>query len=483
MPAIRALAIALLALVISLAPLPAAAEGPRLSILGLPPRAVSQQQLLLTLQLEDVPGTTASVEVVTLLADRVVGRTLWSVPLRGAAGRRQIPVALPEVRARVPLTVVAKLARDGSVAQAVAESAILPPWSPSRLAGLLRNRDVALLDPQGLLQPALGDLQLPALAAGHPLAVQQFRGELLICHLSSRHEPSRGVIEALVQQLLQGRSVLWLTPAPADALRGAPADALIEVHWPFALRPGRELPDIVEDDLDRWGGGPDSLPLPLEAVFGPARLIVCSDLVLTEMAREPAAGWLWERLLARALSPAPPAGPIKRLEFQSHGGLSAAAAPASVGLLSLAGPEWAQPDPARSRWLTDLSRLVRQGGSLLVTAAGPDRTAALQALGLPPMTFAPAPAPARLLLQPNLPLWGIAGADPHKRLLRSEGERPLIENLIRSDEQDRAFVELPLGKGRVLLCQVNFDASTLESEKAILEHLAGQLKARARALP
>jgi hypothetical protein len=141
MPRTAALCLTILALLTQHYSLRAAETEPKIHILGLPVRTTSGQELTVALCLEGMPGREAKVEMVTVLADRVVGRTMWQVPVQDGRGEKDVPVTLPETRGRVPLAVIAKVLVHGAVVNTTAESMILPTWNPDRLAGLLRDRE------------------------------------------------------------------------------------------------------------------------------------------------------------------------------------------------------------------------------------------------------------------------------------------------------------------------------------------------------
>ena len=472
----------LLAFLAQLCPLRAAPTGPTIELLGLPKRTTSGQHLILELRIDGLPRTDADVEVVTILADRVVGRTIWRLRLDSAKGQKRVPIILPVTRSRVSLGLVAKLAADGSLVKATAESVILPEWTPKRLTGIFRNRRAAILDPDGLVRPALGEVPVDELRAGDPLGVQRFRGDLLICHLPEFAGLSRGIAAALGDQLRHGTSVVWLTSPDGKPPLLLHSGELMRVHWPFSLRLGRDLPDLLDEDLLRWGGGAAALPAPLGAVFPTSRLIVCSDRILHQIQHEPAAGWLWEALLFWALKPVADGFPAKRLAFDPSrsSSLPKESGKTLVALLGLAGADWRQPDARHVAWLEKVGHTVKQGGVLVVTGAGPNRVAALRALGLPSVEFVPVRGSPDLLLCPNLLLWGIGARHPYGGLLVPRGEMPLIESYVCSSGRNRIFAEFELGKGILLVCQADFDESTLGVDKALLAHLAAQLRARAR---
>jgi hypothetical protein len=418
------------------------------------------------------------VEVVSLLADRVVGRSMWTVAVAGGSGELEITVPVPETRTRVLLGLVAKAPVDGEMLNAAAESMIVPHWAPTRMKDVADDPQVAIVDPERLIAPALGDLQVEKLSPYDRTSVSRYRGELIICHGPEYGLAARRLPEALVDQLTEGTSVLWLTPPRAGEIPFLHSGRLTEVAWPFRARPGSEIAGVREEDLRQWAGGPEALPLPYEAVFEDARLVVCSDRLLKPLEREPAAGWLWEAVVARALKPVDEREPVRRLRLDGGGDpvAWAVAREPVVAVLDIGGDEWAYPDDEHAAWLEKVGRLVADGGALVVVGAGPARSTALRHLDLSPLEFVRSPGGTDLLLAPNLPLWGIGESDAHEALLTRRGDGAIAEYEIRQEGARRLLATLPHGKGVVLLCQIDFDESRVGARGKLLAHLARQLE-------
>jgi hypothetical protein len=450
---------------------------PKLALIGLPARVASGQPVAVRVVVSGLPGAKADVEVTTLLADRSVGRSTWKVPLEHGTGQVEISVPLPEARSRVSLRLAAAL-RTRPPVSAQAEATVLPRWTADRLVEVLHGREIAVLDGDRLVAPALGTVPFDAIAATDPLGAARFRGDLLICHLPQFRPSSEGVVAALAQQLAQGRSVLWLVEEGEAAPPVLHSGPLVTLEWPFALRPGQELRATAPEDVLRWAGAAGALPLPLVASFGSAWLVVCSDRVLADLSREPAAGWLWEDVLLWVTNKPVPSSVIKHLTPQEGVAFAPAVALEPVAMvLSLRGDDWVQPTEQRVEWLGALRRFVEQGNALLVTEADPARETALRALGLPPVEVLAAPERPDLLLGPNLLLWRVARTNPSYGLLVRSGERALLGDFISGRGGPQLFAEFALGKGVVLLCQPDFDASEVWAAAALTDHLALQLLA------
>ena len=448
----------------------------RVSLTGLPARVTSGQSVTVRLGLSGVSAPETEVEVSVLLAGRSVGRTVWKVPLEEGRGEKDVLLLLPETRVRLPLQLEAVLAPQGPRART--DSMLLPEWTPERLAGALRGKDIAVVDDGSLVAPALGPVAFQRVAPTDPLGVERFTGDLIVCHLPQFSPAWEGVVAALLHKLLQGRSVVWLVPEGEEMPPVLHSGLLIPARWPFVLRPGRDLKHTRPEDLLHWAGAEESLPLPLVASFGSAWLVVCSDRVLTQMADEPAAGWLWEELLVWAANgPAAPSE-IERLTFDQHGPYQYQLAPmptSSAAVLSLGGPDWVQPGEQRLLWLRKVRQSVERGRALVVTGADADRAPALRALGLPSVDFIPATDPMDLMLGPSPLLWRIARTDRHYSLLAKRGDRPLVGASVGGRAGAELFSEFRVGKGLVLLCQPDFDESEVGLNKHLLDHLAGQL--------
>jgi hypothetical protein len=460
------------------APMAAGADGearPQLALTGLPARVASGQAAAVRIVISGLPGAEADVEVTTLLADRSVGRSTWKIALEQGAGEREISLPLPEARSRVSLRLAAALhAKPPLTAQA--EATVIPRWHADRLTEVLHGREIAVLDGDKLVAPALGSVPVDEIAATDPLGVTRFRGDLLVCHLPQFRTSSDGVVAALAQQLAQGRSVVWLIEEGEAAPSLLHSGPLVPLPWPFALRPGQELRATAPEDVLRWAGAAGTLPLPLAASFGSAWLVVCSDRVLTALAQEPAAGWLWEDILSWITNKPAAFVDIKHLMPQEGVAFSppAAAQPAAV-VLSLWGEEWVQPGEPRLEWLSAVRQFVEQGNALLVTGADAARAPALRALGLPAVDFLAAAERPDLLLGPNLLLWRVARTDPSYGLVVRRGEKALLEDYIAGPGGPHLLDEFALGKGVILLCQPDFEASEVGADAALLDHLARQL--------
>ncbi|MGD0113050.1 MAG: hypothetical protein ABSD48_14410 [Armatimonadota bacterium] len=478
MAASRILALAALAAAVQLTAFAGQANGPTLSLTGLPERVFSGQSLTLRLSIGGLRRAEAEVEVTTLLANRSVGRTIWKVPLKDGGGDKDIPVTIPEARSRVSFSIAAKVLSAAPPPAVQLEAVIVPRWNPDRLTELLRTKEIAVVDREKLVAPALGKAPSEEISAGDPLGVERFRGDLLVCHIAQLGPASEDVVTAIAHQLQQGRSVVWLTLPDEQAppmLHGGP---LVSVQWPFALRAERELPDVLPGDVLHWAGKGSSLSLPLIASFGTSRLIVCPDQVLTDMAQEPAAGWVWEDVLAWATKKSETPPKVKRLAFSAG---TAPPAPGAEGegpaaaLLSLAGDDWVQPDDQRVEWLSSLRVFVERGNALLIAGANSDRSAALSALGVPRIDFIPVTDAPDLLLEPNLLLWGIGKTDPSYGLLVKRREKALLDAYASGRTGTQLFREFKVGKGVLLLSQPDFDESATSVEHGLLEHLALQL--------
>ncbi len=448
----------------------------RVSLTGLPERVASAQSLTVRLGLSGVPAAEAEVEVSVLLAGRSVGRSVWKVPVEQGRGEKEISLVVPEARVRVPLQLAAVLVPQGATARA--DSVVFPEWTPGRLADALRGKDIAVVDDGSLVAPALGPVAFQRVAPTDPLGVERFTGDLIVCHIPQFNPAWGGVVSALLHKLVQGQSVVWLVQEGEKMPPVLHSGLLVPASWPFTLRPGQDLKHTPPEDLLRWAGTEDSLPLPLVASFGSAWLVICSDRVLAEMANEPAAGWLWEDILLWGVDgPALPSE-IKRLEFDDHGSYQYRLAPVptpSSAVLSLRGPEWVQPSEQRLLWLREVKQFVERGNAAVVTGADADRAAALHALGLPPVDFVPVAEPVNLMLGPNLLLWRIARTDPHYGLLVKRGEKNVIEDYVSGRAGPQPFAEFKVGNGLLLLCQPDLDESDTGLDYAPLEHLALQL--------
>jgi hypothetical protein len=459
--------------------LPAWAAEPtpvRVSLTGLPERVASGQSLTVRLGVDGVPAAEVEVEVSVLLAGRSVGRSVWRVPVEQGRGEKEISLVVPEARVRVPLQLAAVLVPQGATARA--DSVVLPEWTPGRLADALRGKDIAVVDDGSLVAPALGPVAFQRVAPTDPLGVERFTGDLIVCHIPQFNPAWEGVVSALLHKLVQGQSVVWLVQAGEKMPPVLHSGLLVPASWPFTLQPGQDLKHTRPEDLLRWAGAEDPLPLPLVASFGSAWLVICSDRVLAEMANEPAAGWLWEDVLLWGVDgPALPSE-IKRLEFDDHGSYQYRLAPMptpSSAVLSLRGPEWVQPSEQRLLWLREVKQFVERGNAAVVTGADADRASALHALGLPPVDFVPVGEPVNLMLGPNLLLWRIARTDPHYGLLVKRGEEDVIEDYVSGRAGPQPFAEFKVGNGLLLLCQPDLDESDTGLDHALLEHLALQL--------
>jgi hypothetical protein len=459
--------------------LPAWAAEPtpvRVSLTGLPERVASGQSLTLRLILSGIPAAEAEVEVSVLLAGRSVGRTVWKVPVEQGRGEKEISLVLPEARARVPLQLAVMLVPQEATARA--DSVLLPEWTPGRLAGALRGKDIAVVDDGSLVAPALGPVAFQRVAPTDPLGVERFTGDLIVCHIPQFNPAWEGVVNALYHKLVQGRSVIWLVQEGEKMPPFLHSGLLVSASWPFTLRPGQDLKHTRPEDLLRWAAADDSLPLPLVASFGSAWLVICSDHVLAEMANEPAAGWLWEDILLWGVNGPAPSSEIKRLTFDDHGpyqyGLAPVPTPSSA-VLSLRDPEWVQPSEQRLLWLREVRQFVERGNAVVVTGADADRAPALRALGLPPVDFVPVIEPVDLMLGPNLLLWRIARTEPSYGLLTKQGASPLLDAYLGTRAGAELFGEFRLGEGLLLLCQPDFEESRVGVEDDLLDHVAAQL--------
>ncbi len=471
----RAHLLALVALALAARGAAGADEGarPKLELIGLPARVASGQPVAVRIGVSGLPGAEAEVEVSTLLADRSVGRSTWKVPLTQGKGETEISLPLPEARSRVSLGIVATV-RAEPTASMRAEATVLPRWGADRLLETLHGREVAVLDDDRLVAPALGPVPFAQIAPTDPLGAARFRGDLLICHLPQFRASSEGVVAALAQQLMQGRSVVWLVAEDEAAPPVLHSGPLVSLQWPFVLRPGQELRSVLSEDVLRWAGAPGALPLPLAASFGSAWLIVCPDRVLTKLAQEPAAGWLWEDVLSWVTNKSIAFSQIKHL-VPLEGEVFLPSSQPTAMVLSLRGGDWVQPTEQRVEWLGALRRFVEQGNALVVSGANAERETALRALGLPSVELIAAPERPDLLLGPNLLLWRLPRTDPSYGLLVSRGERPLVEALLVGRNGPQLLGEFALGKGVVLLCQPDFEASEVGANAALLDHLALQL--------
>ncbi len=396
-------------------------DGPALELEALPRRLSSGQTVILVMRVSGLPGDSARAEVATVLADRAVGRRTLQVRLDRGRGKTEMPFTAPQVKERVPVPFVARVWSGGEVLTAMRDSEILPRWDSDRLGGALRNAVVGVVDPEGVVAAALGGAGAEQLGWGGPLDIRGYRGDLIICHLPDHSPLSAGLAEALLDQLRSGTAVLWLSASRGRAPTLAHRGELVDAHWPFALRPGVDLPLVLARDLESWAGSKAPLPLPLEATTASARLLVCSDRAVLQLEDEPAAGWLWEDLLTRALKPAPSARAIKGVTPLK--GLQALrTAPESVvAVLDLRGDEWVAPDDPHLEWLRALAFLVGSGARVVITGAGADRFSALRALlGWAPDFTAIGGSPD-VMLAPNLLLWGIVSRDRHEGLLSPAG--------------------------------------------------------------
>ena len=458
---------------------PAWTEEPtraRVFLTGVPARVASGQSLTVRLGLTDVAALEAEVEVSVVVADRSSGRTVWKVPLEEGRGERDISLRLPETRVRLPLRLEAVLIPQ--MAEARTDCILLPEWTPERLSDVLRGKDLAVVDDGGLVAPALGTLTFQQMAPADPLAVERFTGDLIVCHFPQFSPTWEGVLAALRHQLLQGRSVIWLVPQGEEMPPVLHSGLLLPARWPFVLRPGRELKQTPAEDFLRWAGSDESLPFPSVASLGAASLVVCSDRVLTRLADEPAAGWLWEELLLWGVKDRAEPSKVARLTFDPHGPYQyeVTSVPTfSAGVLSLSSPDWVQPSEQRLRWLREVKEVVEQGNALVVTGAKADRGPALRALGLPFVDFVPVVEPADLMLGPSLLLWGLARTDPHYRLVTKRGDNPFLDAYVGSRTGRELFAEFRIGEGLLLLCQPDFDESQVGLDKQLLSHLAAQL--------
>ena len=169
---------------------------------------------------------------------------------------------MPEVRSRVSLRVTAKLVGFSPAETAQAEATLLPRWDADRLAEALRTREIGVVDGTGLVAPALGKTTFSEVVPTDPLGVERFLGDLLICRFPQFSLASEGVVAALSQQLLQGRSVIWLTDGNESRppiLHSGPAYRFR--HFPTLRSSGlRELPrpgtDFGREDAARGSRQP-----------------------------------------------------------------------------------------------------------------------------------------------------------------------------------------------------------------------------------
>jgi hypothetical protein len=448
----------------------------RVVLTGVPARVTSGQALTVRLGLTDVAGPETEVEVSIVLADRAAERTVWQVPLEEGRGERDISLRLPETRVRLPLRLEAVLIPQRTEART--DCILLPEWRPGRLSDVLRGKDIAVMDSGDLIAPALGTLTFQPMAAADPLAVERFTGDLIICHLPQFSPTWEGVVVALLHQLRQGRSVIWLLPEGEEMPPVLHSGLLLPARWPFLLRPGWELKHTPAEDLLGWARTDESLPFPSVASFGAASLVVCSDRVLTQLADEPAAGWLWEDLLLWGVKDRAEPSKVARLTFDSPSPYQyelTSVPTFSAGVLILSSPDWVQPSEQRLRWLREVKKVVEQGNALVVTGAESDRGPALRALGIPSVDFIPVAEPADLMLGPSLLLWGLARTDPHYRLVTKQRESSLLDAYVGSRTGRELFTEFRIGEGLLLLCQPNFDESQIGLDEHLLDHLATQL--------
>lgn len=468
----------LLAITLVIGP-PACTEEPtraRVSLTGVPARVTSGQSLTVRLGLTDIAAPEAEVEVSVVVADHAAERTVWKVPLESGRGERDISLRLPETRARLPLHLVALLIPQ--MAEARSDCILLPEWRPDRLSDVLRGKDIAVMDSGDLVAPALGPATFQLMAGADPLAVERFTGDLIVCHFPQFSPSWEGVLAALRHQLLQGRSVIWLLPEGEEMPPVLHSGLLLSARWPFVLRPGRELKQTLAADFLRWAGSDESLSFPSVASFGTASLVVCSDRVLTQLADEPAAGWLWEDLLLWGVKDRAEPSQVARLTLDSHGPYQyelTSAPTFSAGVLCLSSPDWVQPSEQRLLWLREVKKVVEQGNALVVTGAEADRGPALHALGLPSVDFIPVAEPADLMLGPSLLLWGLARTDPHYCLVTKRRESSLLDAYVGSRTGRELFAEFRIGEGLLLLCQPDFDESQIGLDEHLLDHLATQL--------
>lgn len=458
-------------------------DAPVVELEALPQPLSSGQEVLLALRVSGLPGDSVEAELITVFADRAVARRTLEVALDGGHCAARVRFVAPRVKERVPVSLVAKVCSDGQVCHASSDSEILPRWGPRRLGDVLRNRTLGIVDPDGIVAAALGEVVVEGLSWGDPLGIRGYRGDLIICHLPDYSPLPVGLAEALLDRLRNGTSVLWLSASSGRRPALIRHGELVEVDWPFALRPGVELPLIAAGDLDRWAGGDRPLPPPLEAAYAEARLVVCSDPAVLHLADEPAAGWLWESLLARAMKPTVDSPDVKRLAPNTELHALRVAREPVVGVLDLKGEEWLSPDEEHIEWLHKLAFEVSSGARVVVTGAGAERLNVLQALLGQAVDFATVQGSPDVLLAPNLLLWGLGSRDPQEGLLVREGGEPLISSYLRGDTSHVLFGEFRLGKGVILLSQVDFDESARGAQEGFVDHVARQIGARARVYP